>query len=1190
MTDFSPIPSPDSEDFEVAKRAQAAAADPALSAWVEANAGSGKTKVLIDRVARLLLTRPDGRPGAPPDSILCVTYTKAAANEMLSRLFSTLGDWSIAKDDALRRKLAALEGRDPSVYDRAALKQARSLFARALETPGGLRIETIHAFCARILRRFPLEAGIAPGFQELEEADADRLWNAVLEARLETVAHSHPEALRVLSQSAGGLGAGAALDALKFKRQDITAFARRLEADPSLEIEALVRTALDAPNLEPRDILEAAMGPEFPHSDVRNAIADLSAISKIKTTDEKLLSALQQVLVETDPDDAFQIYMTAIAGQKWEWSPKSNPFTNAASEHVVDLYSRSMKTGRPEGREILRMKAVQADLAAAEAAARTIALLTVGLPMVEAYAEEKRLRAKLDFDDLIVATRRLLTESGAAQWVLYKLDGGLTHLLLDEAQDTSPPQWALINALVEEFRAGLGAENAAEPRTQFVVGDPKQSIYSFQGADQEHFMAEAETFVRREDPIAEAENRAVNKPEMAMSFRSTPQVLGFVDKVRELVPLESADTETLPPADADLKPHRARRANQDGCVELWPLEMPSPAEALENEWTAPTDHVPADAPRRRLARSIAQRVRKLIDDGETVWQENSDRKWYRRAAKPEDILILVRSRNELFDGLIDALKQVDLPVAGADRLRLLDNIGVQDCLNLIRFALQPGDDLTLAEILRGPFCGLVDDNHHLFPLAHKRAGTLWDSLHANSDPIFADARAFCADLIADNHLSAFDFLTKHLSARRGDLSGWDRLVQRLGEPVRDPVRTLISGALGRDMGEPASLQTYLNEIEAEAQMIKRDLAEPNGEIRVMTVHGAKGLQAPIVILPDTVSATKGGDDKVFLTADGIPLYAPSSQYDCQATALLRDRSKMAAERESRRLLYVALTRASDRLIIAGAGAGNSKTGYSKSSWYRWCLTAMCELTDTDFPAEDEPLQDTLIFGRTPPRTVPFSQSDEAVPAMPAWLKTPLDRPVPPMRLAAPSRLLEDRARVAAPFGESRRAALRRGRLIHAMLQTLPEVPVPERAVAANKFLSREDNLTPEDSAEMLAVTLNTLGDPAFARVFAPGGRSEAAIVGTLPNGRMINGRVDRLCITDDDVLIIDYKTDRPAPKSASDVGEAYIVQMAAYRAVMQTLYPDRKVRCALLYTDGPHLIELSPDEMSVSLNRVKSGV
>lgn len=1187
MTDA--VFSPDSFAFEAAKQAQADAADPTQSAWVEANAGSGKTKVLIDRVARLLLRRSDGRPGARPDSILCITYTKAAANEMLSRLYARLGDWAVADDERLRKTLSQLENRDPDTYKDEDFREARRLFARALETPGGLRIETIHAFCARILRRFPLEARVSPGFIAIEEDDANALWQEVLAARLEDAAKAQPEAMTILAEATGGLGIGAALDALKFQRQTLSTFKQQAHTDS--ELTDRIRRASGAGARSRTEIVRVAMFDDLPEGVLHAAAARLAEMEKPGKADLKLLKALSAMFETSDAQVRYSLYMDAIAGTKWDFPSGSNPYTAKAGEDIANLFSRNQKSGHPEGLEITRMKAVQADLDAAALAERSIALMHIGLPMVDAYADAKRLRGALDFDDLIGRTRALLTQSDAAAWVLYKLDGGLTHLLLDEAQDTSPAQWALINALVEEFQSGLGRDRAAEPRTQFVVGDSKQSIYSFQGADQQEFEAERQAFLMREEVVARAEDRSVNLPEMAMSFRSTPEVLRYVDEVRTHVPLSQAATDPLPPAEADLRPHAPRRANQAGRVELWPLELSTGQDREDSSWSAPTDYVPADAPRRRLARNIAQEIKGLLDRGEAVWGEQSDQGWVRRPARAEDILILVRSRNELFDALIDSLKQAGVPVAGADRLRLLDNLGVQDCLNLIRFALQPGDDLTLAEILRGPFCGLVDDDHDLFPLAHHRAPgeTLWQRLEQATEPRFQTAKAFCRDLIAHRNLPAFEFLTRALTARdETGLSGWDQMIQRLGEPVRDPIQALVSGALSYDMSEAKSLQAYLAKVEGQDTVLKRELGEADGAVRVMTVHGAKGLQAPIVILPDTTGATKPVSDALFFTPDGTPLFSPSSRTDAAITTELRSAANDAAERESRRLLYVALTRASDRLIIAGAGMGNRTLGYAKSSWYRWCLLAMRALNDD--PNVDEIPEQCLVYGPDP--SVLGADKDWQTPRTPSpdWLVRPAKTPAPPLRLAAPSRLAEDRAAVLQPFGKERSAALRRGRLIHSLLQTLPEVEAEAREATARRFLSRAPDITDAEAEEMVSVTLRSLNHPDFTAIFGPGGRSEAAIVGTLPGGQLVNGRVDRLIIQPDQVLIVDYKTDRPAPSSADRVETAYWVQMAAYRAVFQSLYPDRPVRCALLYTDGPRLIELSGAEMSESLNRVESRV
>ena len=1184
---IGPVASPDSSAFTAAIGAQAVAANPERSAWVEANAGSGKTKVLIDRVARLLLTRPDGRKGAPPDSILCVTYTKAAANEMLARLFATLGDWSIASDEALRKNLSRLEGRAASDYSAEDLRDARTLFARALETPGGLRIETIHAFCARILRRFPLEAGIAPGFKEIEDREADELWQAVLNSEIERAAAEHEEAVITLSRATGGRGIKAALETLRFQREPLLAFNRRLQGSTA-PMSALIHEALNAPEGSSEALIEDAMGAAFPREKISTLAEELAQHSKAKETDHKLVETLRFACSDAPIVERFTRYCEHFRSEKG-WRTKAI-FTKEPGKSLPNLADLYQLTG-DEGSEITRIKAAHTTLKSIEAAERSEALLTLGLPIVAAYQSEKRKRAALDFDDLIEQTRRLLTVSNAAQWVLYKLDGGLTHILLDEAQDTSPRQWDLINALVEEFQAGQGRERSAEPRTQFVVGDPKQSIYSFQGADQEQFERERRGFIQREEAL----HSAALLPEMVMSFRSSPEVLTFVDKVRELAPLPDATTDAAPPFDANLSHHEPRRANQPGRVELWPLITRENGDTEPDDPWLPVDHVPENAPTRRLAEAIAKTVRQAIGQGETVWREDrATREWSRSPLAPQDILILVRQRGPLFNAIIENLKKLNLPVAGADRLKLLDVLGVQDCLNLLRFALQPGDDLTLAEILRGPFCGLIDDDHHLFPLAHDRGDmSLWERLSTSTDPVFAQARAFCQGLLDHAGSGAHAFLARSLyeAIDEEGATGFDRLVQHLGEPVRDPVRALLAKALRHDMAAPASLQRFLEEIEADESDLKRDLGEPEREIRVMTVHGAKGLQAPFVILPDTTAATKTNDSPIFLSADGVPLHSGSKGSDNAVLAELRALRDAAAERESRRLLYVALTRAQDRLIICGAESGqNKKTGYAKSSWYRWCQMAMCDLTANTPPEDGERLDNVLAIGNDPiclPRKMASNtQGTDA----PSWITQHAPAGAPLMAPLSPSRLDASPAITISPFGEKRRERLRRGRLIHDLLQRLPLLPIAERQAAAERFLAAEDTLSQQQASEIISVSLNTLNDPQFADIFSPAGRSEVPVVGKLGEDQIINGRVDRLLVSDTKVLIIDYKTDQPAPTQASDVSSAYLKQMAAYQAILSKIYPEKAVECALLYTDGPHLVGLPDALLSESLKGLNIGV
>ncbi len=1192
MTDsFKPLECPDSKAYKEAARAQSEAANPAQSVWVVANAGSGKTKVLIDRVARLLLRRVDGRPGAAPDSILCITYTKAAANEMLSRLFSTLGNWSVMEDDLLSRRLADLEQREAGDYSQDDLKAARALFARALETPGGLRIETIHAFCARILRRFPLEAGVFPGFSEIDDNDASELW---AHARRETIleaAENNPDDLDMLARASGHDGALKALDNVRANAQTLRNFAAAHKGDVS-SMEAALRDALKAPQDTPQDLIESAMGAELPVDKLREAAGLLQAggaPKEIKSA--KIINDTLNAGTASERLDTYKALFLKAEGQPRRQNPYNKP-TGKTSPELAEL----LQLADGLGAEPARMFELFEKLKAAESLQKTLALLRVGLPALELYGQMKRQRAVLDFDDLIDRTRALLSTREASEWVLYKLDGGLNHVLIDEAQDTSPAQWELINALVAELFAGQGRERQQEPRTQFVVGDEKQSIFSFQGADPDMFHSERQTFQQRDKSNA--------LPEMKMSFRSSPEVLEFVDKVWNRGAAHVQPAESNVPVSADETVHTARRANQPGRVELWPVTAHAEEEDDPDAWARPLNARLETSPKARLAKEIAETITKMIKARETVWEEipgDAKRRWQRRACKPEDILILVRERTGgLFDMLIAALKREGLPVAGADRLVLSNHIGVQDCLNLMRFALLPSDDLTLAEILRGPFCGLVNDDNHLFPLAYgRKAGeSLWDRLRASKKACFQPAKEFLSNVLARAGWPPFEFLTGVLEAEQaGGKTGWQMINARLGPPSRDPIEALLSRALSHDAAAPTSLQRFLSDMESDDSDIKRDLAAPDGEIRVMTVHGAKGLQAPIVILPDTTSGPRKRAGPI-LQMDEAAVWSPRKATDTPRLEEVRLMAESKALREHRRLLYVALSRAQDRLIICGAWFGKKpkegkspQRGFHAESWYAQCAEAMREF---DSPAEDEAPR-ICVHGEPVPCAKPADAGREpGASDLPDWaLRPPPDFADEAPRQIAPSMLMRFGVPVHAPFGEGRKAGMRRGRIIHELLQYLPELAPESRRTKGEEWLSSSKDLGDAARAEMLEAAMRVLEDTELSTLFAPGGIAEAPVIGSapeLPEGALINGRIDRLVVTDDEVLIVDFKTDQPAPKQVSDVGEAYLAQMGAYYCVLRQAYPGRKITAALLWTDGPKLMHLPEESLFAALKKARGGL
>jgi ATP-dependent helicase/nuclease subunit A len=1160
-------------EYAAAARGQAQAALPDHSAWVEANAGSGKTKVLIDRVARLLLR------GAEPDTILCVTYTKAAASEMQARLFDRLGGWCVMDAKLLKQKLSELEGRDISEYGEDDIGRARELFAKALETPGGLRIETIHAFCGRVLRRFPLEAHIAPGFAELDDGVAADLWDQAFRAMGRRVVRGDNdlmEAARVAAEAGGGKGLDI-IRALLPRRAAIQAYIA--EAGDIDDAIARLRIELNAPDASPDEIIEHAMGKELPRKALQQLLAQLPTA---KPTDAGLAETIAFALSNAPAADRFSAYASIAFTDKGELR-KKDPFTKEAAKAAPAAAMFFQIKGIPEGSEIQRIQIIAQAFNAARLFERSSAALRLADVMFADFADRKRARAGLDFDDLIETTANLLTREHAAEWVLWKLDGGISHILLDEAQDTSPAQWRILRALTADIFAGAGAVRD-QLRTLFVVGDQKQSIYSFQGADPEHFLTEKQQF------ILHAERAELNfkLPDLAMSFRSAPEVLSFVDEVFDTNVFTPDSPFTLTPPDAaNLMRHTSYRREHAGSVELWPLE-PKAETQPGQPWDAPQAMENEGSAKARLAERIAKFVRREIETGAAVWQDGT-----KRPAQPGDFLILVRGRTGgLFDGILQALKRENIPVAGADRIKLLDSLAVQDLLNLARFALCPEDDLTLAEILKGPFGVFAEsgelkwlDDDHLFALAQPRKGRLWAALQSAPEPRFAPVREFLTDVLARRHTPPYEFLTHALERGQGlPRAGWELILSRFGSPSREPVTALIDRAAGFDADQPPSLQIFLNAIERRGGEVKRELSGPQGEVRVMTTHGAKGLEAPIVILPDTCSAHRGDRDGLFMTEDGAPLWPGKKGNDIQLTAELRAIEEARDLREHRRLLYVALTRAQDRLIVCGAFSGHPKgPGHADTSWYTVCHGAMARLANTGRVEEIEQDGRTIQrFGAAPEIKRSDGQPALAGAALPAWLNQ-LATPETTGRILSPSRLTAAaEPPVISPFGEGRKERLRRGSLIHLLFEILPDLPPKTRRAAAEAFLKRQPDLTSEQRREMLEAAMRVLDDKRFATVFGPGGRPEAPVIGRL-GADTINGRIDRLVITDTEVLVIDYKTDRPAPAALEAVGEAYIAQMAAYRAVLSQRWPNRPIRCLLVWTDGPLLMEIPPADLDRAL-------
>ncbi len=785
---------------------------------------------------------------------------------------------------------------------------------------------------------------------------------------------------------------------------------------------------------------------------------------------------------------------------------------------------------------------------------RTGALLTIVSAVLSRYRAEKDRRGLLDYDDLIDKTRALF-EDVASSWVHYKLDLGIDHLLIDEAQDTSRKQWDIVTKLVAEFTAGAGARSVT--RTLFAVGDEKQSIFSFQGAAPALFAEMGKYFQR----LHESANLTFLPGKLQHSFRSGASVLAAVDTV-----FGRPEAFEGLSADPVATVHEALPDKAPGVVEIWPLFKADEKRQME-AWDAPFDTVTETSPQVRLAQRIAGAVR--------IWNQ--------QGRKPREVLILVRQRGSLFEAIIRALKDKRIAVAGADRLVLTEHIAVMDLMVLADALLLPDDDLALATALKSPLFGLNEDQ--LFGLAWNRSGSLHSALRAKNDPQFAEAAArFDRMAQAARRETPFAFYAQVLGADQGR----KKMLARLGPEAADPLDEFLNLALDYESREAPSLQGFVAWLRAARAEVKRDMEITRDEVRVMTVHGAKGLEAPIVIIADTTTKPTGPrDPRLLALPAGDLVWAGRQDHDTGPLSPARDRARRSARDEYRRLLYVAMTRASERLIVAGyEGVQKRPAG----CWYDLVCDALSPL------ASEEPGDDglpVLRFRQSGPEpkveraTAPIQKPI----SLPAWLVRDAPPPSLPASSIAPSAAVVDEQ----PYrrGDNRKALLR-GRLLHRLMQSLPDIPPPQRAEAVRRHLARAGEDLRDDERDKLAgQVVAVLDDARFAPLFAPGSRAEVPIVGRIvragESALLVSGQVDRLAVTANEVLIGDYKTNHPAPRRIEDVPPNYIRQLALYRAVIALLYPDRAITAALLWTEVPDLMEIPAAALDETLAQLTSA-
>lgn len=1119
-----------------ATQRQVDAAAPDASTWLAANAGSGKTRVLTDRVARLLLE------GVDPSHILCLTYTKAAATEMQNRLFKRLGAWAMLPEPELRDELASLGVETTPSH--AFLQEARTLFARAIETPGGLRIQTIHSFCASLLRRFPLEARVSPQFQEMEDRAAELLRAEILD---QIASGPDRGLLEGIAPWISGDDPGKLLAALSARRDifvdppapDAIRAAYGLKPDDSED------TLLASVFLGNETDLAAALVPHF-KAGGKTEQGLVPLLQSIKGHDTQALAALKQICL-TQGGTIRKNFPTKA-------TRKNAPELCEAYDQLAARVEGALETEK-----------------ALTAADRDIALTAFAARFVPAYEEAKMRRGWLDFDDLITRARDLLSDERVADWVLYRLDGGIDHILVDEAQDTSPVQWDVIERLAREFTSGEGARETR--RTIFVVGDKKQSIYSFQGADPSEFDRMREDFRER----LMNTDAPLNAMVLEYSFRSAEPILQVVDNT-----FDGADASGFSP---DQK-HRAFKSEMPGRVDLWPV-VDKTRDDEDGPWHQPLDRKGARHHTVILAQRIARFIRQTIDAGTPLPEENGHSGTYRaRPVHAGDFLILVRRRSQLFKEIIRACKQEALPIAGADRLKVMAELAVRDIIALLSFLETPEDSLSLATALRSPLFGLSEQD--LFTLAHRRTTKyLWPTLR-DSDAHPA-VLAVLNDLRGQtDFLRPYDLIERILTRHKGRRL----LIGRLGQEAEDGINALLQQALAYEQTAVPTLTGFLQWAQSDDLQIKRAPDSAGETLRVMTVHGAKGLEAPIVILPDCAAPDTSIKAELLSDPDGVIWKQTSdAQPPRQQAAVEAAKVKEAQERD--RLLYVALTRAEKWLIVAAAGDGTDKP----EAWYDKVRRGMTEsgAVQKAFDFGGLGSGEGLTLGTDWSHlemTAPEPRSVDAV-VMPDHLLQPIAPPEELPKTRSPSDLGGAKA-LGGAEGDTEEVATARGTALHAFLEVLAPLLPEDRRLAGESLVQQyagdpETILIREQLPQIMDEALRVLENPDFAVFFGPDSLAEVPITADLgPLGR-IHGIIDRLIVAHDRVVAIDYKTNRTTPSTPEETPDGLLRQVAVYHAALAQLYPDREIETGLLWTATNHYMPIPHELVTQALARATAS-
>lgn len=1106
------------ERGNLATSQQRAAANPDKSVWVEASAGTGKTKVLSDRVLRLLLN------GVNPQRILCLTYTKAAAVEMNMRISERLSDWAVWSEEELERSLFELLGdeiKNPEILKKYK-RRARTLFAVLLDTPGGIKIQTIHSFCQEVLKRFPLEAGISPYFDILDDESAEDALAQIQKELLEKIEYGEENAVK---------------KAMQYLTENLTenSFPKVMKDITSnrVKIADMLRNYKDEKQFKAALAQKIGINSE---ADEKTVIADFMAKINIADLRANIAALLHGGKKDSERAEKFEHLLQSSLGYEEYSSYKSLFLTKEgcllqklADKNSCAADSQVAERLQTEAERVLKNEETLCKIRLYQA---TLSVLTIARELNNQYQDFKNKHSRLDYEDLILLTRNLLAEDSVASWVLFKLDGGIDHILIDEAQDTSPNQWEIVKSLSSEFFAGEGS--AAKKRTVFAVGDRKQSIYSFQGADPDKFDDMSVYFAEK----SAADFQKIN---LAVSFRSSAAVLDTVN----MLFANPENSKGVTAVDETVN-HIPFRAGEFGKVEIWPLLIAEKKDK-DDEYNQfpPVEMSREVSVKNLLAKAVADKIKELVEVQHLHYR---------------DIMVLVQTRSGFVNEFIRACKEKGVNISGADKLKLGEQIAVQDLISLGKFLLLNNDDLALAEVLKSPIFDLTDDD--LLKLCYNRGkAPLWSRL--GDFPEYSEvynSLKILSDKI--DYVRPYELFNYVLTT----MNGRHKFTERMGMEVEDALDEFINLTISYEQEHIPSLQGFIDWIGRTEVEVKRETEQKDADaVRLMTVHGSKGLQAPVVFLPDTVRIKNIKSEQALLWDDDMAYYPLNKTYYDEICVSLKEENRRKTLEEYRRLLYVALTRAEDRLYICGFCGSK---GVDNNSWYKLCEQTLQE-NGVESGKNYEIVEPEVIAKKQKPS---LSGKDNMLP-LEDWIYHEAESESLLAKPYTPSHFDEEDVDSTSPLAESGNY-YRRGTLIHKLLQFLSQNNEGTAAIIDEYLAKNAADFSAPQKEQIKLEVLNLFKQAELAEIFGENSRAEVPIVGEV-DGKIISAQLDRLVVLPHKVMVVDFKTNRPAAKNLAETPPVYVNQLNAYAKLVQKIYSGKQVETYILWTNETRLMRVS---------------